>query len=284
MDASAVSARTVSAHDPPGTLAGEPAAEVGVLSRRAAIRATAVACVALLLAGIGGAIADQGGQHRVRASSPSTAPPTTLGSEATSSTSATTGTTTSTTVPAPAAGGRSSAALETDLLVPNDLGGYFTSSPPDSHGHLAASGCLAPLGTPAPGVGRAVQFLIGPSPGRLPNLNEQLTSYPTATQAGQAFASLSQTLRSCTSTVLSLAGGAATATFQPRAEPGIGDQITSTAGPFRLGTLAGITTASVVRVATTVIVLVYADRNPPSVPTLSVPGAALRAAVAKAST
>jgi hypothetical protein len=258
------------------------------VSLRAAIAASGAACAALLLAGVGGLVAESGGRQPVAVTHP--AAPTTPGPGDTGSTVPST---TATTVPAGVTGSGGSggtgpgatdqATLQTDLLVANDLGGYYTSIPADSHAHLAASGCLAPLGEPAPGASRAVTYLRGPFGPLLPDINEQLTSYPTVAQAQQVWSSLSRTLAGCTSTPLSLAGGQATATLAPATVPALGDQAAVAQGPFTLGAVRGSATVAVVRMTTTVLVFTYADKVPPSLAILGSPQSTLRAAVGKAS-
>lgn len=255
---------------------------MGALTLRAAIRATGVACAALMLAGVGGLLADHGrGGHQPTTASPASGAPSTPGpGPAGASTTTTTAPAAS---PGSSSGGTDSATLGTDLLVANDLGGYYTALPASSRGHLAASGCLAPLGTPPAGSGRAVQYLRGPFQGQLPDINEQLTAYPTVGQASQAYTSLSHTLTSCTSTIVSLAGGGATGTLAPLTVPALGDEATTMQGPFQLGPLRGMATVAVVRASTTIIVFVYGDRTPPSLAILGSPQSTLRAAVGKAS-
>jgi hypothetical protein len=283
--AEAVSARTVVGHGRDGCPDARRRHEAVPLTLRTAIRVTGAACAALLLAGVGGAVADRGSSPPgVTSTAPGIPVPANRGPGDGSGTQGAGASTTTTTAPSgDGVAATDQATLETDLLVANDLGGYYTSLPDDSAPRLAGSGCLAGLGLPPAGEVRAVQYLRGPFGQDLPDIDEQLTSYPTAARAAGAFATLDRVLTGCTSTSLAIAAGTATATLAPFAVAGLGDQAVTAQGPFHLGSLVGKVTVSVVRLSTTVVVFVFADRDPPSLAILGTPQSTLRAAVGKAS-
>ena len=66
----------------------------------------------------------------------------------------------------------SEAGLRAQLLVADDLGGYYIPVPAESAKQLSGSGCLASLGRVPGAVHQVTTFLEGPYQGQLPIINE----------------------------------------------------------------------------------------------------------------
>lgn len=245
---------------------------------RAVIRVTFALCLALFLADAGGLVA-----HRTKASGPAgrtstvsvPGPKTTAGA---GTGTAPAPTTTSTPVTAPSAMN-----LEANLLVPNDLGGYYHPVPTESAKQFAASGCLAPLGQ-AHGVARqAVQFLEGPYFGGLPLINEQLDAFATTAAATAAYRSLAGTLAGCPAPTVAVYTNPVSVPLTSFSIPGIGDQAVAVQGTYRLHGRTEQLTVALVRIAATIVVFAYADTMPVSNTILGDVTSTVRAAVGKAS-
>ncbi|MDQ2728557.1 MAG: hypothetical protein M3Y91_11995 [Actinomycetota bacterium] len=244
---------------------------------RAVIRVTFALCLALLLAGAGGLLA-QGTKASGPASRPSTAsgpgPATTTGGRGT--VPAPTTTVPPVTVP-------SAMILEADLLVPNDLGGYYHPVPSESAQQWAGSGCLAPLGKPQGVARQAVQFLEGPYFGGLPLINEQLDAFGTVPAAASAYRSLAGALGSCPAPTVAVYANQVAVPLTPLTIPGIGDQAEAVHGTYHLHGRTEQLTVAVVRTGATIVVFAYADTTPVSNTILGDVTSTARAAVGKAS-
>ena len=245
---------------------------------RAVIRVTFAVCLALLLAGAGGLIA----QHRhpsAPATRTSTAPlpgPTTTAGAGTGTVPAPTTTSPPVTVP-------SAQTLEANLIVPNDLGGYYHPVPTESAPQWAGSGCLAPLGQPQGTARQAVQFLEGPYFGGLPLINEQLDAFATVTAATSAYRALDATLGSCPAPTVAVYTNRVPVPLTPFPIPGLGDQADVVHGTYHLHGRTEQLTVAVVRTGATIVVFAYADTVPAANPILGDVTSTLRAAVGKAS-
>ncbi len=250
---------------------------------RAVIRVTFALCLALFLAGIGGLVADHSNADHSNASRPAgrtstltfPGPATTAGA---GSGTVPAPTTTSTPVTVPSAMN-----LDANLLVPNDLGGYYHPVPAESAKQFSASGCLAPLGQ-VPGVARqAVQFLEGPYFGGLPLINEQLDAFGTVSAATAAYRSLATTLAACPAPTVAVYTNPVSVPLTSFSIPEIGDQAEAVHGIYHLHGRTEQLTVTVVRTAATIVVFVYADTMPVSNTILGDVTSTVRAAVGKAS-
>lgn len=244
---------------------------------RTVIRVTFALCLALLLAGVGGLIA-QGTKASGPAARTSTAPrpgPTT--------TAAGGGTVPAPTTTVPPVMVPSAMILEANLLVPNDLGGYYHPVPSESAQQWAGSGCLAPLGKPQGVARQAVQFLEGPYFGGLPLINEQLDAFATVPAATSAYRSLAATLGSCPAPTVAVYTNQVSVPLTPFTIPGIGDQTETVHGTYHLHGRTEQLTIAVVRTAATIVVFAYADTMPVSNTILGDVTSTVRAAVGKAS-
>jgi hypothetical protein len=235
---------------------------------RAVIRGTFALCLALLLAGVGGLIA-RGSTSSGHPSGPAPAvTATTAGGTAPA-------TTTPPVVP-------SAAALAANLLVPDDLGGYYHPVPSESAPQWAGSGCLAPLGQP-PGMARqAVQFLEGPYFGGLPLINEQLDAFATLPAATSAYRALAATLGSCRAPTVAVYTNQVSVPLTPFPIPALGDQDDAVQGTYHLHGRTEQLTVAVVRTSATIVVFAYADTVPASNAILGDVTSTVRAAVGKA--
>ncbi|MDQ6840282.1 MAG: hypothetical protein M3137_18590 [Actinomycetota bacterium] len=247
---------------------------------RNVIRLLFVVCLAVVAAGAGGLIADHtsapgpaGGRLRVTAPAPSHvpgSPPTTVSPPATATTLA------PVTVP-------TAMNLEANLLVPNDLGGYYHPTPAESAPQLARSGCLAPLGHPAGTARQAVQFLEGPYFGGLPLINEQLDAFSSVDAASSAYRSLAASIGACTAPAVAVYTSSVRVALTPLTIPGLGDQDNAVHGTYRLHGRTEELTVAVVRTGSTIVVFAYADTMPVSNTILGDVSSTIRAAVGKAS-
>lgn len=240
---------------------------------RAVIRVTFALCLALFLAGAGGLIAHHTKESGPASSTSTAAPATTAGP----------GTGTAPTTTSPPVTVPSAMNLEANLLVPNDLGGYYRPMPTESPRQFAASGCLAPLAQPQGVARQAVQFLEGPYFGGLPLINEQLDAFATTAAATAAYRSLAATLAACPAPTVAVYTNPVSVPLTSFSIPGIGDQAVAVHGTYRLHGRTEQLTVSVVRTAATIMVFAYADTMPVSNTILGDVTSTVRAAVGKAS-
>lgn len=247
---------------------------------RVVLRVTFALCVALLLAGAGGLIAHhpKGSGPVARTSTASPPVPTTAAGARSGTAPAPTTTTTSPAVTVPSAQN-----LEANLLVPNDLGGYYHPVPSESATQWSGSGCLAPLGQPSGVTRQAVQFLEGPYFGGLPLINEQLDAFPTVAAATFAYRALAATVASCPAPTVAVYTTSVAVPLTPFPIPALGDQAEAVHGTYHLHGRTEQLTVTVVRTAATVVVLAYADTLPVSNVILGDVTSTVRAAVGKAS-
>lgn len=238
---------------------------------RVVVRILAAISAALLLAGAGGVIAEHMGSSGL-SPRPSRMPTT-----ATSTAPTTTG------APPVAPAVPSEATLEAELIVPNDLGGYYTPMASASASQLVASGCLAGLSRPVGAAHLAVQYLrVLVYQGDLPFINEQISDFGDVRGATMVFSSLASSLRSCRSPAVSLPIGTATVALAPLAVADLGDQAQGAQGNFAEAGRNGQLTVAVVRAGTTIVVFEYGDARPPSNPILGTVMSTLRSTVGKA--
>lgn len=248
---------------------------------RAASRVIFALCLGLLLAGAGGLIAHNtegpGPAHRT-----STAlPPGPASTPGAGTVTVPPGATTTTISPPVTV--LSAMNLEANLLVPNDLGGYYHPVPTESAKQWAGSGCLAPLGQPQGAARQAVQFLQGPYSGGLPLINEQLDAFSTLPAATAAYRSLASTLASCPAPAVAVYTNPVSVPLTSFPIPALGDQADAVQGTYRLHGRAEQLTVAVVRTAATIVVFAYAHTLPVSNPILGDVTSTVRAAVGKAS-
>lgn len=243
---------------------------------RAFIRVIVFVCVALLIVD-GGALVAQ------RPSStgpvPATGPGATTSAPTTSTVPGPTAPPTTTGIASPVP---STFALEANLLIPNDLGGYYTPLPAESAMQLAASGCLAPLGHPAGVARNAVTYLRGPFSGSLPVINEQLNAFSSVSAAAEAFRALRTTIQACHAPTVAISGSSASVLLAPVSVPALGDESAVAQGPYHLAGRDGQVTVAVVRSGPSIVVFLYADAVPASNRILGDVISTLRAAVGKA--
>lgn len=237
---------------------------------QAVIRATFALCLALLLAGAGGLIA-----RGSASSGPPALGPAPDGTATTAGGTAPATTTPPVTVP-------SDATLSANLLVPDDLGGYYHPVPSQSAPQWAGSGCLAPLGQPPAVARQAVQFLEGPYFGGLPLINEQLDAFATVPAAASAYRSLAATLGSCRAPTVAVYTNQVSVPLTPFPIPSLGDQDDAVQGTYHLHGRTEQLTVAVVRTSATIVVFAYADTVPASNAVLGDVTSTVRAAVGKA--
>lgn len=175
----------------------------------------------------------------------------------------------------------SQATLEGDLIVPNDLGGYYQPVPADSGQQFAGSGCLAVLDR-QPGVVRvAHQFLMGPYHGGLPIINESVSAYGRVSTAQQAYATVAAGLRSCPAPTVAIYGTGVVVPLVRVALNPLGDQAVGYRGGYQLHGHAEALTVALVRSGALIVVFVYADTVPESNPILGSVASTLSAVVGK---
>lgn len=227
----------------------------------------------VVLAGVGGLVAHQSGTSSSQPkATPAVPVPTTAGSLPV--TPPTTPPTASQSVP-------SLATLQGDLIVANDLGGYYTPMPADSQQQLGASGCLAVLGQKRLVIHSAQQFLEGPYHGGLPLINETISAYGNVVFAKQAYTEVAAALRSCRAPTVSIYGNGVMVPLSPVALNPLGDQAIAYHGGYQLHGHAEELTVAVVRNGALIVVFVYADTVPQSNPALGSVDSTLAAVVGK---
>lgn len=141
-------------------------------------------CAGIIAAGIGGAAT-----HQSSPAHPSGV--TTVTTQAPSSTVPG-----DTTTSAPSGPGESSQVLASNLLTPQDLGGFYRINSSAGIGFFRSAPCLAGLGPSTSQSGGAIQGLVGPDAGGLPFITEIVGSYSGSAVAA-VFQQVVASLRSC---------------------------------------------------------------------------------------
>lgn len=235
-----------------------------------ALWAAAVACVAVLGAGVAGALtvspraASQtpptaGAVHAfVRRPSPPSRP------SRRSPPAAARSTTTTTTLPPL---GPTSSTLVADLLEPSDeANGFYMSEPDLAAADLAASPCMETLERQPGQTGTAINYLRGPNRDGLPGIAEFLASYRPGA-AGAAYRAAAADLSRCAALTTALAGdGTAATRLAPLAVPALGAGSVAARGAFTADGEAQTLTIAVVDRDPVVMVMVYVDTQPPANP------------------
>lgn len=181
------------------------------------------ACVAVVAAGSGAALTGLG-------KSPTAVPPGTPSASPVSSTAPSSPLPPpQTTIPA-----SSSSVLETGLLDPTDLGGYYRVNRAAGAELLHSAACLGPLGPSSGPVGEASEGLVGPDEGGLPFIGEIVASYPGSAAAG-VYGSLNAALRACHLFSADIAGALVRVPLQEGAIAQRGEASSEFGGSFSAG-------------------------------------------------
>jgi hypothetical protein len=181
-----------------------------------------VAALALLAAGAGGATTDGGHGHArdaLAGSSRRHAVSTTLVPARPEPTSPS--------GPAPPTTG----ALESALITPTDMGGYYRVDPAAAETILDSSACLAPFQPSPAQAGRAVTGLLGPDRFSLPTIVEVLGSYR-ASAAYAVYRSVEAVLASCSTLSFDFGGSRVSAELSPLALAPLGQADGAWSGTF----------------------------------------------------
>ncbi|HEY3810417.1 MAG TPA: hypothetical protein VGL49_03200 [Acidimicrobiales bacterium] len=174
----------------------------------------------------------------------------------------------STTTPAPpptvvAAPPATSAALAANVLIPTDLGGFYSVSVAAANALLDSAPCLAGLAPSAAQTGRAVTGLLGPDAGSAPDITEVVISYPGATAAA-VYRSLTAAIQACPNFGLSIGGTPVDVPMAAGNMPTAGDASSVYQGQFLLRGRRQQLGIAFVLAGRIVLTIVYIDTVPPS--------------------
>ncbi len=236
--------------------------ESRAVSGRLVVGASALAGAVVLALGVAVAVHPPARMTDARTTStrPATTGPKTRTGPSTRHGSAPTTVPPPTTVPTAAV----SAALEADLLVPADEGGFYRVQPSIGQSDLGGSSCLATLAHQPGQVGTALSYLEGPNEDGLPGILELLTSYRGA-GAARAFRADMADLAGCAHLVTTLDGGGRVDThLAPVTLPALGEGDFADKGAFSVGGVDQTITVAVVRRDPVVLTMVYLDSVPPA--------------------
>lgn len=232
----------------------------------------------LLLSGAAGALTHAGGvgDSRQPAGSAGPSAPATTSSATTTSPATTSPAPTSTT--SPGKPGPSSAALESGLITPTDMGGYYRVVPAFAAALVASSPCLSRLAAPPPATGgappampttsgRALTALLGPDEHSVPTIVEDVASFPGAT-ARPGYDAVISALSACPVLSFDFGGPTVTARLAATAIPPVGDADRVWSGSFHEEGSTFSIQVGVVLHSDEVLAVVWIDSSPPSDPVM----------------
>lgn len=239
----------------------------------------------LLLSGAAGALTHtRGGVGDSRKPAGSTGPSAPATASSTTTSPATTPTT------SPGNPGPSSAALESGLITPTDMGGYYRVIPAFAAALVASSPCLSRLasppppargGTPVPAPsGRALTGLLGPDEHSVPTIVEDVASFPGAT-ARHAFDAVTSALSACPVLSFDFGGPTVAARLAATAIPPVADADRAWSGSFSEEGSAFSIQLGIVLHSDEVLALVWIDSSPPSDPVMGSFASTLSVAIGK---
>lgn len=172
--------------------------------------------------------------------------------------------------------GPSSAALESSLITPTDMGGYYRVVPSFAAGFVASSPCLArlaappptggPVPVPAPS-GRALTGLLGPDEHSVPTIVEEVESFPGAT-ARAGYDDVTSALSACPVLSFDFGGPTVAVRLAATAIPPVGDADRVWSGSFAEEGSAFSIQLGIVVHSDEVLALVWIDSSPPSDPVM----------------
>lgn len=176
----------------------------------------------------------------------------------------------------------SEAGLRAQLLVADDLGGYYIPVPAESAKQLSGSGCLASLGRVPGAVHQVTTFLEGPYQGQLPIINEQLSALASPAVAADGYRAVTAALSACRAPVFSIYTTSVPVALGPLSIPALGDEAMAVQGTYSVQGRTERLTVVVARNGGTIVVLLYADAVPVSNVILGDVASTVRAAIGKA--
>lgn len=163
----------------------------------------------------------------------------------------------------PVPAGPSSTTLQSGLITPTDMGGYYRVDAASAVAFLDSAPCLAALQASPAQSGRALTALLGPDDRSVPTIVEEVASYP-GSGAQAVFGSLTSALEACSPLTFSFGGTPVTASVSPSSIPPVGQADREWAGSFQAGGSSYTVQYGAVLQGTDVIALVWIDSSPPS--------------------